>query len=101
MGWEGHDRDLPPDWPAIRGKFIRQRKHIDGGRCQKRLPSGARCPRPGTDVDHRSDRDDHTDLQLLCDAHHKAKTQQEARAPGQWARGSKKRPGEQHPGDLL
>ena len=103
MNWYTSDRRarLPADWDARAGKFKRQRKKVDGGKCQARLPSGKRCPRLGTDVDHRSDPDNHDDLQLLCEEHHKQKTQQEARAPGREVRRLKNRPAEQHPGDLL
>lgn len=98
MAWEGSDRRsrLPADWPRRVAKV----KVRDGGRCTWRLPSGARCPRPGTDVDHRVPGDNHdlSNLQLLCEHHHDKKTQYEA-----WAGKRKKRQGrqkrvERHPG---
>lgn len=80
MAWESSDRRsrLPSNWSAL-VKAVKQR---DGGRCTWRLPSGARCPRPGTDVDHRRNDDDHSlaNLRLLCRAHHDQKTQREAYA---------------------
>jgi len=99
MAWEGSDRRarLPDDWP----ERVRQVKVRDGGRCTWRLPSGKRCPRPGTDVDHRDRGDDHSlrNLQLLCPTHHGRKTAREGWA-AKGARKAKKRPEERHPGRL-
>lgn len=102
MAWSSSDRRarLPANWDAIRSAFKRKRMALDGGRCQGRLPSGKRCPRLGTDADHRSDPDNHDDLQWLCRKHHDDKTQNEARAPGREVRRLKYRPAEEHPGDL-
>lgn len=100
MGWESSDRreHLPSDW----WKIVARVKDRDGGRCTWRLPSGKRCPRPGTDVDHKRGRDNHdlSNLQLLCRHHHDRKTQGEAA----WGR-RKKKPSsgkmtEKHPGLL-
>ena len=100
MAWETSDRraQLPPDWH----RRVAQVKERDGGRCTWRLPSGKRCPRAGTDVDHRKPGDDHSlrNLQLLCSHHHDKKTQREA-----WAGRKKKAPkarkrADRHPGLL-
>lgn len=97
MAWEGSDRRsrLPANWAALVKEVWRR----DDGRCTWRLPSGIRCPRPGADVDHRNNDDDHriSNLQLLCRAHHDRKTQREARF-GRARKGVKKRPEERHPG---
>lgn len=88
---------LPKDWT----KRVAAVKERDGGRCRQILPSGARCPRPGRDVDHRERGDNHdlSNLQLLCEEHHRLKTNSE------WAEGKKrklapKRPAERNPGLL-
>lgn len=97
MAWQGSDRrsELPSNWNAL----VKQVKERDGGRCRWTLPSGARCPRPGSDVDHRYSPTRHglADLWLLCRAHHDKKTQGEAR----FGRRRRKAPGrapEAHPG---
>lgn len=97
MAWETSDRRarLPADWP----KLVVKVKERDGGRCTWRLPSGARCPRPGTDVDHRNPGDDHSlsNLQLLCKYHHDKKTLREA-YQGRKKRKLPRRREERHPG---
>ena len=98
MGWEGSDRRsrLPDNWPAL----VAEVKKRDAGRCTWRLPSGKRCPRIGTDVDHRKAGDDHRleNLQLLCPHHHGRKTAME----GVRARRRPKAPKriERHPGQF-
>jgi 5-methylcytosine-specific restriction endonuclease McrA len=107
MGWETSDRRqrLPSNWGAlVRSVKRRARSTSKLGidQCEKRLPSGARCPRPGRDVDHIIPNDDHSEsnLRLLCPTHHERKTVQEA-AQGRLAyKRSKYRPSEQHPGTL-
>lgn len=102
MSWETSDRrsELPPDW-AQRVKAVWSR---DRGRCRWTLPmSGARCPRPGSDVDHRyaPNRHELDDLWLLCREHHDQKTQREARLGRylkQKKQGRRTRPPEAHPG---
>ena len=98
MAWETSDRRsrLPANWSAL----VKQVKVRDGGQCTWRLPRGKRCPRPGTDVDHRVNDDNHdlSNLRLLCKHHHDKKTAREA-----WAGKRKKRQGrqkrvERHPG---
>lgn len=98
-GWEGSDRRsrLPADWDQ-RVKAVKER---DGGRCRWKLPSGARCPRRGTDVDHKRNDDDHdlSNLQLLCRDHHNKKTAIESwRAKKSKRKPGRERPTEQHPG---
>lgn len=77
-GWkrdEGEElrRDqLPADWPKIRKRILRRDEH----RCVWKLPSGARCPRHATDVDHVWSSTDHRDrnLRSLCSHHHGKRT---------------------------
>lgn len=102
MAWESSDRAsrLPADWKQ-RVKKVWER---DGGICTWKLPSGARCPRRGAEVDHIRNDDNHdlSNLRLLCAHHHGQKTQREA-AFGRYRR--KKKPGpprrsEVHPGRI-
>lgn len=99
-GWEGSDRRdrLPSDWPKLRATRLK----IDGHRCCWRLPSGKRCPRPATDVDHRVAGDDHSmsNLQSLCGAHHLKKTAVDARKAKTARRNKGKRAPEKHPGEF-
>lgn len=75
-GWAGSNRrdELPPDWPKLRVVQLKK----DGYRCTWRLPSGARCPRKATDVDHYDDKDDHSKLRSLCAHHHLKRTSKQA-----------------------
>jgi hypothetical protein len=96
-GWETSDRRsrLPANWAQlVKGVKIR-----DKGQCRWRLPSGARCPRPGTEVDHIKNDDDHSfgNLRLLCAHHHGKKTASEA-WQGKRRKRPPRRPEEQHPG---
>ena len=82
-GWRGSSKsnrseELPPDWPAIRERVMRR----DGRRCVWRLPSGARCPNPATDVDHIDAPWDHRDenLRALCGPHHDKRTAKQGNA---------------------
>ena len=98
MAWGTEGRDLPPDWKQ-RVAAVWKR---DGGQCRWILPkSGTRCPRKGSDVDHRYGPSRHhlEDLWLLCREHHDRKTGKEAFA-GRQRRKAKKRPDEAHPGRL-
>lgn len=99
MPWEGSDRRerLPSDWP----ERVAAVKTRDQGRCTWRLPSHKRCPRRGTDVDHRQPGDDHSldNLQLLCPAHHGKKTAQEG-LQGRRKRRAPRREPEKQPGRL-
>ncbi len=96
MAWETSDRRLrlPPDWKQRVAKVWER----DKGQCTWRLPSGKRCPRPGADVDHRVNNDNHdlSNLQLLCRHHHDKKTGREALAGRRIKRTG--RPEEPHPG---
>lgn len=98
MGWETSDRRsrLPSNWASELVPAVKRRA---AGQCEWRLPrSGKRCPRPGSDVDHVINNDDHSlrNLRLLCEHHHDAKSARE----GVWGRRKKKsgRPAEAHPG---
>jgi 5-methylcytosine-specific restriction enzyme A len=98
VAWQGSSRraELPPDWAKRRKDCL----DAAGGRCQQILPSGARCPRPATDADHKNDPLDHDDLQALCRKHHNDKTGEEARA-GRIKKGTATRPAEtRHPGRI-
>lgn len=108
MSWEGSTRreTLPPDWPARVARTRRDAatpEHPDG-QCQKRIRSAVtnrwmRCPNPGDGgVDHRRDRLDHDDLQLLCSRHHTIKTQREAQQAKAERRARGRREPEAHPG---
>lgn len=100
-GWNDSDRRsrLPSNWLSELVPAVKKR---DGGRCTWMLRSGARCPRPGTDVDHRRPGDDHSmfNLQLLCAHHHGKKTALEGRAGKAAKKAARIRPTEKHPGDL-
>lgn len=66
-------------------------------------PQQVRCTYPGKDVDHivnlkSGGTDDITNLQLLCDWHHKQKTAKEAAAARKPR--TERHPREQHPGLL-
>lgn len=99
-GWDNSDRKerLPPNWYTEIVPFVKKR---DGGRCTWVLSkSKLRCPRPGTDVDHRIPGDDHhyENLQLLCAHHHGKKTAFEAHAAKRKKKASRYRAPEEHPG---
>jgi len=100
MAWENSDRKarLPADWP----KRVAAVKKRDGGRCTWKLPSGARCPRVGTDVDHRDPGDNHDlrNLQLLCRHHHDKKTAREGIMGRRRKKRVKKGRPQRHPGAL-
>lgn len=99
MPWSTSDRrsQLPPDWPVIVARI----KKRDQNRCRWKLPSGKRCPRRGTDVDHKVPGNDHRDanLQLLCEEHHKAKSAREGHA-ARWGRQKVPLRTERQPGRL-
>lgn len=98
--WADSDRRerLPSNWNSL----VKQVMQRDGGRCRWRLPSGKRCPRRATDVDHRVRGDDHSlaNLQALCPDHHKAKTAREAAAGRRAKRRIVPRRVEKQPGRL-
>lgn len=97
MAWDGSDRKdrLPDNWESeIRPAVLTRCR----GRCEAFLPSGARCPRRATDVDHKIPGDDHRlhNLQGLCADHHAKKSSREGLAARRGA--PKARPAESHPG---
>jgi 5-methylcytosine-specific restriction protein A len=99
-GWNDSDRKsrLPSNWASEIVPFIKKR---DKGQCRWRLPqSGKRCPRPGTDVDHKVPGDNHSydNLWLLCAKHHENKTVREGRAASRAKKASRYRKPEDHPG---
>lgn len=102
MAWTGNESnrqsELPADWPRIRKGVLAR----DGGRCVWRLPSGKRCPRVATDVDHINSPDDHrrSNLRGLCAHHHKKRTSLQGRMEKakRWAKAP--RPAEDEPGRL-
>lgn len=98
MGWETSDRreHLPSDWNKIRVQVLKR----DEGRCTWRLPSGARCPRAATDVDHMGDRDDHRlhKLRSLCRHHHQKVTAKQAFVGRRARRQGRQKRVERHPG---
>lgn len=88
-------RALPRNWES---EIVPAIKARDKNRCRWVLPSGAQCPRRGTEVDHVGSPNDHRliKLRLLCRKHHGDKTALQ----GVFARRQKKkpsRPPEQHP----
>lgn len=96
--WSGSRRraELPPDWPDRRRKCAERA----GGRCECTgwcNRHDGRCTSRGSDADHRGSRDDHDDLQWLCAACHKVKTQMEAVAARAW-RYARLDNSEPHPG---
>lgn len=97
MTWgEEKGRELPANWeseivPAVKDKA--------GGRCQWTLPSGRRCPRRGTDVDHIGPNHVHklNNLRLLCSFHHDKRTSKQGLAARAARKAQKFRRGEEHP----
>lgn len=100
MGWETSDRHerLPPNWDGL----VRQVKERAGGRCERKLASGRRCPRPGVDADHIRNGDDHrlSNLELLCEHHHDTKSSREGLTARHNLKRLGRRPSERHPGDI-
>jgi 5-methylcytosine-specific restriction protein A len=98
VSWETSDRKdrLPENW----FKLVAQVKKRAGGRCEWRLKSRARCPRPGTDCDHKNPGDDHSlsNLQWLCAHHHGKKSSAEGRKARADRRALRYRAPEPHPG---
>lgn len=97
-GWEGSDRRqrLPGNWNALRAEVLKR----DAGRCTWTLPSGKRCPRRATDVDHREPGDDHSlaNLQALCGHHHGKKSAREGVQGRAKRRAKPPKRIEEHPG---
>jgi len=87
MPWESSKRRKdPPYWKALRLQVIaRAQSQCEFTATDNAPPPHGRCPYPGRDVDHiinlaQGGTDSLENLQLLCEWHHKQKTQQEARA---------------------
>ena len=108
MPWESSNRRKdPPGWANLRRivieRALAQCQHHDeqphptiGGQTVS-----IRCGFPGKDVDHilnvaDGGTDDLSNLQLLCEWHHKRKTQAEAKAKR--VKRTERHPGERHPG---
>ncbi len=101
MSWETSDRrsELPPDWPKLRAQVLKR----DGHRCTWNLPkSGARCPRPATDVDHKVPGNWHglENLRALCGTHHDQKSAKEGVAAKKKIKASGRRRTEESPGRI-
>jgi len=97
MTWgDEKGRDLPPNWESEIVPAIKKR---DKGRCRWVLPSGKRCPRPGTDVDHAGDPGDHrlSKLRLLCGHHHGIRTARQGNQARAQRKAKKLRGAEDHP----
>ncbi len=104
MPWEtSRRRKDPANWPQLKA-LIWQRA---GGMCEHisepdlLSEHGERCTYKGKDVDHivnvaKGGSDDPSNLQLLCDWHHKQKTAREA-AEARKPR-TERHPRERHPG---
>jgi 5-methylcytosine-specific restriction protein A len=101
VNWQESDRRsrLPANWPALVAKVKKRAK----GQCEWRLPSRKRCPREGSECDHRVAGDDHrlSNLQWLCDFHHGKKSSLEGRQAKAALRNSRYRDREEHPGTVL
>jgi 5-methylcytosine-specific restriction endonuclease McrA len=98
--WQGSTRRdrLPKNWPAIRARILKR----DGYACQHQHDDGIRCGAPANQVDHIINGDDHSDsnLQALCEPHHKAKSAREGSRAAHARRIPRNRPPEKHPGLL-
>lgn len=98
--WAGSERRsrLPANWPELVNKVKKRARK----QCEKVLPSGRRCPRKGTDVDHIIPGDDHrmTNLRLLCEAHHAPKSSREGHAAKAAIKKKGLRQEEPHPGTI-
>lgn len=97
MTWgDEKGRELPSNWESEIVPAIKER---DGGRCKWRLPSGKRCPRRGTDVDHIGDPNVHKpfNLRLLCAHHHGKRTARQGLQARAERKAKKFRSGEEHP----
>lgn len=93
-GWEGSTRKerLPSDWQERRRQVMLR----DRRRCQWRdVPGGQICGLQGNQVDHivRGDNHELSNLQVLCEPHHRIKS---AREGGQ-SFVPRRRPPERHP----
>jgi 5-methylcytosine-specific restriction protein A len=101
--WEGSDRrqTLPPDRPVRHLTVLRRDHH----RCQHlREDTGRKCGRTAHNVDHivsykDGGTDDYSNLQALCERHHRQKSGPEGgRASGQVRRAKRNAAKPIHPG---
>lgn len=78
MPWETSNRkaELPADWDQRRQRVGDR----DRWKCQWPRSSRGICGSPANQCDHRDDPHDHREesLWMLCEWHHKGKTQQES-----------------------
>lgn len=103
MPWEMNGsstrkQELPPDWEAIRQRVGDR----DGWRCRwprRDRPAGI-CGSPANQCDHWKDRNDHSDdaLWMLCEWHHRKKTEGESAEARRKQLAKGKYPVERHPG---
>ncbi|QFG10464.1 HNH endonuclease [Mycobacterium phage Anthony] len=95
MSWDTSDRHsrLPPNWPAIRRRVLRDADWV----CEIRW---AGCVGRATEVDHERRGDDHSlsNLQAACWSCHGKKSSAEGNARKRELRARRKRPTERHPG---
>ena len=73
---------------------------IEGGGSWRMWADPRRCPKPGVDVDHMGEPDDHRleMLRLLCEQHHDHKTAVDANKARWTKRPPRQRPAQRHPG---
>ncbi|MFY1688164.1 HNH endonuclease [Plantactinospora sp. WMMB782] len=99
MAWEGSNRRsrLPPDWETRRATVLKR----DNYRCKVRV-DGRRCNEPANEVDHIKRGDNHalSNLQAICNEHHKAKTSREGNEAKKQKRNRYRRPEELHPAEI-
>lgn len=79
-GWYSSDRKsrLPPNWGQLRLAVGRR----DGWKCQHLLADNSLCGAPANQIDHiiPNDDDSMSNLQCMCEAHHRTKSSQEGAA---------------------
>lgn len=97
-GSSARRQELPPDWDQIRTRVGDR----DGWRCQwpRQGRAGGICGSPANQCDHKKDRHSHRDedLWMLCEWHHKQKTQSESAEARRAIQAKAKMPVERHPG---
>ena len=108
MPWEtSRRRKDPPYWPKLRAEILTRANNMCEHTQVEQSPQGTRtvrCTYPAKDVDHivnlaNGGTDAPTNLQALCEWHHKRKTSQEAtEARAKAPRLTERRPKPKHPG---
>ncbi|GIG63629.1 hypothetical protein Lfu02_80010 [Longispora fulva] len=97
--WAGSTRaqQLPPDWPRRRARVLVR----DGYRCTTITEYDERCTEPADEVDHIRRGSDHSlsNLASICSWHHAKKSAREGATAARFARPSRYRPAEPHPGE--